>query len=139
MRWLFAKLLYVPLLGLALFAAGYFYNVIVVGQGITQHLGVFLALFVAMNAIAWVQGWLLRPRRKRERAPRAPPRPEPLPVVEELPRSPVTPPERRFAVPPIVQGEVPTIAANASTMSPRLRRFIVSGDQAISAEQEDSA
>lgn len=136
MRWLIAKLLYLPLFGLSLFAAAYFYQVIVAGQGITEHLGVFAVLFVALNAIVWVQNWLQRPRRRREKVLETPPRPVPLPMVEELPQAPAKPPERRFAMPPMAEPQMPVIAANAPTISEKLRRFVIQGDEAIGNGEE---
>lgn len=132
MRWLLAKLLYLPILGISLFAVVYFYNAIVMGQGITPHLGVFLVMFVALNVLAWLQHWLLKPRKKRAKPNKGSPKPAPLPVAEELPQSPATTPERHFAMPPMATTERPTVTVGRSTISPRLRRFVLDGEQEIS-------
>ena len=138
MRWLIATLLYVPLIGVTIFALVYAYYAIMRGEGLVHVFWAFVLFSIVSNAIIWMQKRLRQPRKAREPLPPAPPKPEPLPDVGELPQAPARPPERRFAVPPIAQGESPTVTANASTMSARLRRFVAQGDEVITTESENA-
>lgn len=135
MRWLFAKLLWLPQAWLVWVLYSVVSSALAEGQPLTSD-GVIepiigVIIFVVM--VSAMQNKLLEGRPRRRKLSRPKPSPRPAAIAQTAPVAPQKLSERRFAPIPWAESVEHDTMPQTATLPDRLRSFIVNGDQAIHA------
>ncbi len=132
MKWLLAKILWIPKAGAALFLCFFVWAGLQSGD---QWANLGLPILSMVFFIVFIEGWqrrllkhYVRPQ-SLDRPPRQS-KPDPAPIV--APVTPQAPPERRFAPIPVAETQTAPVQPARAVMPDHVRQFVERGDRAIS-------